>query len=110
MSDTCLKTRVRNATGVKTTFGFLPPHGRTLEAGEIYEFQGTIDGLIASPVKRRQRQAFLRALEDGALRLIQTPSPVIFDDVSDEAKVLAVTSNTLSAVDACWGHASSAGV
>lgn len=35
-NTTCLETKVRNMTGKKATFGFLPPHGKTLAAGEEY--------------------------------------------------------------------------
>ena len=47
MADTtCLDTKVRNMTGATTTFGFLPPHGKTLTAGQEYTFFGSLPSLL----------------------------------------------------------------
>lgn len=103
----CLETRVRNATGKTAFFGFLPPHGRRLSAGEVFRSNVPFQTLLAGITKQRQREAFLDAIRDGSLRLLSTPSPVIYDPVTEEAKTLTVTGGVVGSADACWGYASS---
>lgn len=104
---TCLETRVRNATGKSAFFGYLPPHGRRLAAGEVFHTNVPFTTLLGSITKKRQRDAFLRDIKSGDLRLLATPSPVIYDSATEEGKTLTVTNGTVGSADGCWGYASS---
>lgn len=106
MSTTCLKTKVRNATGKTSYFGFLPPHGKNLDAGETYEFYGTFDTIFSKPTLRRQRDALVESLENGDLQIVNTPSPIMYDATHDEAKVLQSAGGTVTGVDVCYANAS----
>lgn len=104
---TCLETRVRNATGKTAFFGFLPPHGRRLDAGEVFHTNVPFVTLLGGITKKRQRDAFLSAIRSGDLRLLATPSPVIYDSATEEGKTLTVTNGVVGSADGCWGYASS---
>ena len=47
----CLFSTVKNTSGGRKTYGFLPPHGRTLEADE----ELTVFGNILESVIRNER-------------------------------------------------------
>ena len=101
----CLFSTVKNASGGRKIFGFLPPHGRTLEAdeeltvfGNILEAVGDIDRVSS----RRKIQALERAIDRGDLIIVKTPNPILQDVDDDTIKMLQLDSGALTAVDACW--------
>ncbi len=108
MDTTCLYSTVKNVSGATKTFGFLPPHGRELENNEEFTVFGDIrQGLGGNrggerSVHRRDNAAFEAAVEAGDLEIIQTPSPILQDAVSEAPKMLQLSSGTLSTVDPCW--------
>lgn len=108
MDTTCLYSTVKNTSGVTKTFGFLPPHGRELENNEEFTVFGDIrQGLGGNrgterSVQRRDNAAFEAAIEAGDIEILQTPSPIVQDTVTDAPKMLQLTSGTLSTVDPCW--------
>lgn len=108
MADiTCLQTKVRNMTGGEAFFGFLPPHGKKLAAGEEYTFFGGLDSLLASITRKRHRTALQSALESGDIVIVQSPTPHFYDATLDVTKVLAVQNSVVNDVDPCWGEYSS---
>lgn len=101
----CLFSTVKNTSGGRKRFGFLPPHGRALDADE----ELTVFGNILEAVTRQQRatsrrhiQAFERAIDRGDIVIVNTPNPILQDTVTDDVKMLQLTSGSLSTVDACW--------
>ena len=101
----CLYSTVKNASGGRKKFGFLPPHGRELAADE----ELTVFGSILEAVTRNQRvtsrrniQALERAVDAGDLIIINTPNPILQDIDTDDIKMLQLDGGSLAAVDACW--------
>lgn len=108
MNTACLYSAVKNISGKKKPFSFLPPHGRELDVDEEVLFLGDIrenlggNGGSEPAVRRRGQVAFAKAIENQQLLLLRTPSPVIQDSSTEDPKILAVSGGTLSAVDACY--------
>ena len=108
MDVSCLYSTVKNISGVAKTFGFLPPHGRTLAVNEEFTVFGDVrQGLGGNrgserSVHRRDNAAFEAAIESGDLEILQTPSPILQDVDTGLPKMLQLASGTISAVDPCW--------
>jgi len=106
MDTSCLYSTVKNVSGKALRFGFLPPHGRLLAAGESFSVYGDVRQAVIKDVERstsrRHILAFEAAIERGDLEIIQTPSPILQDLSSGDPKMLQLDSGVLSAVDPCW--------
>ena len=108
MDTSCLYSTVKNASGGTRTFGFLPPHGRTLANNEEFTVFGDIRHSLGGnqgrerSVQRRAHIAFEAAVESGELEIINTPSMIIKDVDDDSSKMIQVDNGALSAVDPCW--------
>lgn len=104
----CLYSTVKNTSGVRMTFGFLPPHGRTLDNNAEFTVIGDIRQSLGgnqggeSSVKRRAFAAFESALNTGKLTVLNTPTPILQDTVTDANKMLLLSNGTLSTTDPCW--------
>lgn len=112
LNTACLYSTIKNTSGVRKTFGFLPPHGVTLDAGEEFQVFGTIqDSLIRfdRPEARRSIIAFERALQRGDIEVINTPNAILEDDANPGApsKMLRLHNNTLGVTDPCWNTSTS---
>lgn len=113
MDTSCLYSTVKNVSGVTKTFGFLPPHGRTLDNNEEFTVFGDIRQNLGGnqgaerSVQRRANAAFEAAVESGDLEVLQTPSPILQDTATAAPKMLQVTSGSLSVVDPCWYNSAS---
>lgn len=101
----CLFSTVKNTVGQRRTFGFLPPHGRTLEIDEEF----TVFGHITEAINRfervtdkRQRDAFASALTRGDMVIVSTPNPVLQDEVTSASKIIILSSGSLAVSDPCW--------
>lgn len=78
----CLFTIVKNTSGGSKHFGFLPPHGVTLDADEELHIFGDIYAAInhGAGHRRKQRQDALGlAITDGDLEIKSSPCAVIYD-------------------------------
>lgn len=104
---TNLYTTVRNVSGKTLTFGFLPPHGKTLDDNEEYTFAGDIQQYLTSA---RKVNAFKNAIEDGLLVVGRgaDQSQVVYCAV-DNTSVIAAgdmvfldTDDVKSAADFTW--------
>ena len=101
----CLYTTVQNTSGADAIFSFLPPHGRTMARQEQLTVAGNLfTRLAGSP---RQFRAMERALANGYLTIIQTPSVVVCDNTGASGstlhpKAIELTGSTLGEVDPCW--------
>ena len=109
MLDTsCLYSTVKNVSGTKRMFGFLPPHGRELANNEEFTVFGDIRQSIGGSrgsdpsVQRRDRTAFANAIANGWLVIVSTPNPILKDIDSGDTKMLNLDDGTLGAVDPCW--------
>lgn len=100
-NTTCLETKVRNMTGKKATFGFLPPHGKTLAAGEEYTFFGSLTGLLQAITSKRKRTAFENALKNGYIVVVSSPSIFLYDETLDVTKTIKVDNGSVSTADPC---------
>ena len=101
----CLFSTVKNTSGKKMKFGFLPPHGKELDTDEEY----TIFGNVLEAVNRfervtdkRNRDGLQRAIDNGDLLIVETPAPVLQDQTTLAVKVIQLDSGSLAAVDPCW--------
>ena len=102
----CLQTRVKNTSGKKLKFGFLPPHGRTLDIGEIIAIDGDLMARIsASPKAGRMLKSLNAALTNGDLAILESPSTYVVDNTSNAVKVLDLNSGSLAVANPCWGTA-----
>lgn len=105
----CLFSTLRNSSGTRKIFGFLPPHGRELGANQEFTIFGDVLDLIAHRngdrvTSRRHIQAFEQAINRGDLIIVQTPSPILQDTVTGTSRMLQLTSNVLGVVDPCWAN------
>lgn len=101
----CLYSTVKNTSGGRKTFGFLPPHGRSLNANEEFTIFGHIQESLIRFERtgaRRSIISFEQALERGDLDIIHTPNPILLDTVTGVTKMLKMTSGTLGVADPCW--------
>lgn len=108
MDTSCLYSTVKNVSGTTKTFGFLPPHGRTLANNEEFTVFGDVRQNLGGnqggerSVQRRANAAFEAAIESGDLEILNTPSPILQDTETDLPKMLQLADGELSAVDPCW--------
>ncbi len=107
VDTTCLYTTVRNTSGGKKKFGFLPPHGRELDADEEFTVFGSILEAVANAngdrvTSRRHMHAFEAAIERGDLEILATPAPLLIDQTTGATKQLRLNNGTLGTVDPCW--------
>lgn len=100
-----LFTRVRNATGATRVFGFLGDRGARLGANETFLQRGDPRDTLAK--HKRKFDGLQRALLAGDLVIEQTPSPVLWDPVLEQAQLLALSNNVLGIVDPSWDESGS---
>lgn len=71
------KTTVTNITAGPLYFGFIPPHGRTLESAEAYDITGDIASVLASglgnPNRNREIASMEAAVDAGYCTVEVTP-------------------------------------
>lgn len=95
----CLYSTVQNSSGVAKTFGFLPPHGVKLAAGQEY----TVFGNIVDKIKGRRSQiAFAKAVDEGTITILNTPAPILTDTGNGNVRQLTLHNGSLSAIAPCW--------
>jgi hypothetical protein len=109
----CLYSTVKNTSGGRKKFGFLPPHGRELASGEEFTLFGHVTEAMIRFERteaRRNIVALENALRRGDLEILDTPAPLLQDYGGDtvHAKMLKLQGGTLSLVDPCWNTSTSA--
>jgi len=95
----CINTKVRNMSGHSAVFGFLPPHGKKLEAGEEYTFFGSVENLLSRITSGRKRAGFTAAVQSGDLVVVSGPTPILYDATLDVSKTIQLANGTFSPVD-----------
>lgn len=101
-----LYTSLVNVSGLDgRAFGYLPPHGRSLDNGHQFTVFGDIRDLLAT--NRRKREALERDLDNGVIAIKYTPAPIVYDPVIKSAQQLVVYNGVAGWVDPSWGLFSS---
>lgn len=105
----CLYGTIKNISGARQVFSFLPPHGRELDADEEFTTFGdplqAIQSGINRVASRRNIEAFERAVQRGDLAIIRTPAPILESADHSLVKMLTLTNGgTLAPADPCWTH------
>ena len=101
----CLYSTCRNTSGVAKIFGFLPPHGKQLAAGEEMTVFGDIRQAIIRFERTESRRniiAFEAAIQRKDLLIVNTPNPILEDEATETTKMLRLNSGTLGVIDPCW--------
>ena len=102
----CLFTTFKNISGVEMTFGFLPPHGRTLAADEELSVHGSpVEAVIRTNYRaaKRNLDALASALRDETLDIIKTPCAVVYDDGDAASYALGSSSGSVAPAAPDWG-------
>lgn len=106
LDTACLYSTVKNTSGTRKKFGFLPPHGRELAANEEFTVFGDIKQAVIPFDRtggRRNIIAFEQALVRGDLEIVNTPAVILEDDSNPgSTKALKLTNGTLGIEDPCW--------
>lgn len=101
----CLYSTVKNISGGKKKFGFLPPHGQELDNNGTTTVFGNILDAVANgfdrATSRRSVLAFEKALDTQQLEIIATPSPIVLSS-NGQSYMLTLTGLTLAVDDPCW--------
>lgn len=100
-----LFSSLRNVSGTRKTFSFLPPHGRVLEDGEEFTVFGNVHDAICNGDRlagRRNILAFERAVNRGELIILHTAAPIFQDLGTGDAKQITCTNGTLASADPSW--------
>lgn len=107
----CLYTTVKNTSGGRKTFGFLPPHGRSLAANEEFTVFGDIKESMFRFERtegRRNVIAFENAIMRGDITIISTPNPIMEDDSNPgSTMMIRLRNGTLGIADPCWESSTS---
>jgi len=104
----CFYSTVKNTSGGRRRFGFLPPHGRELDADEEITVWGDVRQAITQlrgpefASARRDINAFDAAIARGDILVVETPSPILLDATTNASKILQLDDGTLSVADPCW--------
>jgi hypothetical protein len=101
----CLFTIVKNTSGGTKHFGFLPPHGVTLDADEELHIFGDIFSAIFRGAGHRRKHiqdALGVAITDGDLEIVTSPCTVIYDEVDLASYRVGVYNGTVRAQTPDW--------
>lgn len=103
----CMYSIVKNTSGGRRKFGFLPPHGRELANNEEYVVFGDIKEAVIRHERtegRRNIIALEKALQTGMLEIISTPAIIVEDDSNPGAnsQMVILRNGALGVTDPCW--------
>lgn len=101
----CLFSIVKNVSGATKHFGFLPPHGRTLnDDEELHVFGNVYDAIYRGGGFRNQRvqDALATALDDGDLEIVSSPCTLVYDEVDLATYRLGIKSAAPIATEPNW--------
>lgn len=100
----CLYTIVRNPTDSDMFYGWLPPHGRTIAAGETAMIPGELLPWLKGNM--RKLRSIQQNLADGVIEVLQTPVQHAWC-IDDAIKVVDIHIDDNGdyvpvAIDPCW--------
>jgi hypothetical protein len=101
---TCLYSVVKNIADRRINFGFLPPHGKSLAAGEELSIFGDVREAVfrGDRFGKRFGEYLENCLERDLLEIRKTPAVVLTDETTDDIKYLSLNNTTLGTSDPCW--------
>lgn len=103
-----LYSTVRNMLYREVYLGFLPPHGKRIAAGEEITVFGDVQThFYRQTPNDRGRRSLENALKNGSLVIVKSPSVYLYDETTDETKILTLNNGSFAAVDPLWGSYSS---
>lgn len=91
-TTTDLYTTVKNVSGGTRVFGFLGAHGRELANNATYTVPGDLVGKLGAQRSQRQFQALERALLNGDLAIVKSPSVYLLSESGNVTRELAMAS------------------
>ena len=95
-TTTDLYTTVKNVSGAERVFGFLGTHGKRLANNETFTVRGDLVGALGANRSVRKFAALERALLDGDLLIVKSPSVYLRSEDDDTTAELALgTTNQL---------------
>jgi len=106
----CLYSTVRNISPAEKYFGFLGHHGKRLACGEQISVWGDLQHWLTRFTPNERARRSLEAALAGAnpvLALVKTPAVHLFDETTNETKILTLNNGSFAAADPCWGEYSS---
>jgi hypothetical protein len=89
-TTTDLYTTVKNVSGVTQTFGFLGKHGKRLANNETYSVRGDLVGALGAERSTRRFAALERALLNGALDIVKSPSVFLLSETGGITRELGM--------------------
>jgi hypothetical protein len=103
---TCLYSTVKNISGGKLKFGFLPPHGREVNDATEFTVFGNILDAVANGFDRACSQRNIagleRAIDAEKIEIVNTPAPILKDVTLGDGFMIVLDNGTLSVDDPCW--------
>ena len=114
MQTGCLYTTIKNTSGRRKIFSFLPPHGMTLDAEEersFMEFMSTLGADAGADAGSRARalKAFEDAVAAGDLQIVATPAVILVDQDNDDIVTIAVDDGVVTSAPACFTESDTPG-
>jgi len=94
-TTTDLYTTVKNVSGVTQTFGFLGKHGKRLANNETYSVRGDLVGALGAERSTRRFAALERALVNGALTIVKSPSLYLLNEQGTVTAEVAMSNRVL---------------
>ncbi len=111
LDTACLYSTVKNTSDGRKTFGFLPPHGRSLAANEEFTVFGDIRQAVIRHERtegRRNMIALENSLRRGELEILSTPGIILEDDSEPGVyKMVRLRNGALGITDPCWNVSTS---
>jgi len=107
MPDTaCLTSVVKNTSGARAFFSFLPPHGQWLDNNQEISYFGSILDRVRKPNRyssKTETEDLDRFILNGNLTIRQLPVPIIIQ--TDTGNTVMITDHSVSGLDGvnpCW--------
>lgn len=101
----CLFTTFKNVSGGTLSFGFLPPHGRTLADDEELVVAGDPISAVTRGsyrASKRNHQALAKAIAEGKLDVVSTPCAIVYDENDLASYALGSSSGSPVSIAAEW--------
>ena len=91
-TTTDLYTPVKNVSGKTLAFGCLGTHGKTLAANATFTVPGDLVTKLGATRSLRKFQALERALNNGLLEIVKSPSVYLLSESGGVTRELAMAS------------------
>jgi hypothetical protein len=105
LDSSALYSTLKNTSGQRKKFGFLPPHGRELAANEEYTVYGDVRQSVIRFERTEARRniiAFEQAIARGDIAVVHTPAPVFQDATTGVTKMVRLNNGALGVIDPVW--------